>query len=256
MHTFRLSLSLVLVISLLVMPTARAAVLHFDDLISLITPWHGPVNPNNGNQQAWVPWGYGGYIWNDHPQLSGGGQATLAVTYQDGFTGEPTVPAYAGGGLGNTYPFPSPKMAVTNLYGTNPVAIMRTDGGLFDFEGAWFSSLGLNKSFAGFSARSITLTGYRGDVFSPSPHEVPSFGGGTPVMSLTVDLSTSAFLWVAAGFEAIDKLEIRANVAADFPSATGWVMDDFSAAPVPLPGAGALLVCALGVLAARRTRIS
>jgi len=236
-----LSLSLAL-LALGSSPFVSAATLDFDDLITTISPWDGTPNPDNGNESAYLPWDYGGFAWNHHPLLSGGGQATLAVSYQDTFTGSPYIGAGGGGGNGNTYPFPSPKMAVTNLYGANPVAISRTDGGLFDFTGAWFSSWGNLNQFAFFSARSITLTGYRGDTLHDISYGAPTFTGGTAVISTTYALSSTAFVWVDANFLGIDKLEIRANAPSDAPYAVRWAMDDFVAAAVPVPDSGALLM--------------
>lgn len=124
--------------------TAHGATLGFDDLITTLSPWDVPPNPNNGNQTAFIPSGYGGFVWPHYPQSSGGGQATLAVIHENAFTGKPF--SAAGDGDGNNYPFPSVKMAVRwvmDEFTTAPVPV--PDSGVLFMVGITGLAIRVNK---------------------------------------------------------------------------------------------------------------
>jgi hypothetical protein len=174
---------------------AYADVVNFDDL----TPGAG------------IPSSYAGFTWEAN------WSAYSQADYQSNYA--------------NTVTFPSLNNTAYNAYGV--VTVSLTSGVEFDFNGAYFTSWAGSDAYQDYSARSLTIDGYR---------------GGVLVGSTTASLSPDRFDWVAASLRGVDELRFTQNSGGS----QWWLMDNFTydSAAVPEPitsvmtGAGLLLLAA------------
>ncbi|GAA5215577.1 hypothetical protein ACFSJ3_11230 [Corallincola platygyrae] len=135
--------------------------------------------------------------------------------------------------LGNSYGSTSGEFAAYNAFGVTRNINFNQQ---IDFEGAYFTSWVQDDTFNPGSSRSVTLNGY---------------ADGGLVGSVYMDLSSTQYDWLQAGFAGIDRLEI-VNSADN----TWWLMDDFTfnyaAADVNAPATWLLALSVLGFVVARR----
>jgi|JI9StandDraft_1071089.scaffolds.fasta_scaffold10525_2 hypothetical protein len=194
---------------------AHAAVLDFDDLalnqsgvINVPTPYHGILWGTLGDTDL--------YAWGD-------------ISYS------------AANSYGNSYNSPSGGNAASNYAG--PVYASLSSGGVFDFNGAYFSSYTLYDVLQSDSATVLTLEG---------------LNGATVVDSLTVNLNIG-YDWIQADFLGITSLRLTSSNGIIEPERTRWMIDDFTfnatpSAHVPEPATLALSLTGLAWLTSWRRR--
>lgn len=194
---------------------AQAAVLDFDDLalnqsgvINVPTPYHGILWGTLGDTDL--------YAWGD-------------ISYS------------AANSYGNSYNSPSGGNAASNYAG--PVYASLSGGGVFDFNGAYFSSYTIYNALQSDSATILTLEG---------------FNGSTLVDSLTVNLNIG-YDWIQADFLGITSLRLTSSNGIIEPERTRWMIDDFTfnatpSAQVPEPATLALTLTGLAWLTSGRRR--
>lgn len=194
---------------------AHAAVLDFDDLalnqsgvINVPTPYHGILWGTLGDTDL--------YAWGD-------------ISYS------------AANSYGNSYNSPSGGNAASNYAG--PVYASLSGGGVFDFNGAYFSSYTLYDVLQSDSATVLTLEG---------------LNGSTVVDSLTVNLNIG-YDWIQADFLGITSLRLTSSNGIIEPERTRWMIDDFTfdatpSAHVPEPATLALSLTGLAWLTSWRRR--
>lgn len=204
----RLPLALMLCLFGIGGQAAHAAVLNFDDLIlndsgviNVPTPYHGILWGTLGDTDL--------YAWGDSSY-------SAANSY------------------GNSYNSPSGGNAASNYAG--PVLASLWGGGVFDFNGAHFSSYTMYDTLQSDSATALTLEG---------------FNGATLIDSLTVSLGIG-YKWVQADFLGITSLRLTSSNGVIDDARTRWMIDDFTfnatTSQVPEPGMLTLLLAGLGFL--------
>jgi hypothetical protein len=162
------------------------------------------------------------------PNTDLGHWGTIPASYQgfswDGF--EVADATYYKTAYGNSYQAPSMNNFAYNGSGIKTVTV--TDE-LFSFIGADFSTWAQCNTFVGFSAQSVTITGYH---------------GASIVGSQTISLPSTGFVTQSLNFNGIDKLEFLSN-----DSGKWWAMDNFEYWKVPEPALLLLLTISLSGVA-------
>lgn len=192
---------------------AQAAVLNFDDI------------PLNVSGVLNVPDNYGGFIWpqNGNPLFFAIGNG----------------PYQGAGNYANSYGAPSGQIAVSN-YGSPGVSVSRSDGGIFSFSGANFSTWTSGDQLQSTSATLLTIMAYN---------------GSSLVGSTSTSFSAGGYHWLSAGFNNITSLTFSGSNLLVEPYQTSWLMDDFTYDTnpannsVPLPASPLLMALGLAVLA-------
>lgn len=191
---------------------AQAAVLNFDDI------------PLNVSGVLNVPDNYGGFIWP-----SNGNPLFFAIG---------NGPYQGAGNYANSYGAPSGQIAVSN-YGSPGVSVSRSDGGIFRFTGANFSTWTSRDQLQSTSATLLTIMAYN---------------GSTLVGSTSTSFSAGGYHWLSAGFDNITSLTFSGSNLLVEPYQTSWLMDDFTyeTGPrnntVPLPASSLLMGLGLAAL--------
>jgi hypothetical protein len=189
-----MSVKLLAAVVLCLLP-AFGGVITFDDL------------PDTGQP---VPAGYAGFNWSSDFYYES--DADYLSTY------------------GNTYPFPSSPNATYNAFGDESVTM---SGGVFTFNGAYFSGWGADNTAQSYTSSTMTVVGYL---------------GGSFVGSVSTALPANSFIWLPANMT-VDTLEFHAS-----SDSTWWLMDNLTYNEgVPEPGSLALLISGLALLALRRS---
>lgn len=140
-------------------------------------------------------------------------------------------------GFGNSYGSPSGAYAAFNTKGVTFLLIRRDTR--FNFTGADFASFAERNAFQDFSARSITLRGFRDEQL---------------VGQVTAPLSPARYDFVSAAFADVDQVAfVSSGLNPQAGTDVFYVFDNFTFAEVPEPGtACAVLAFGSTVLLGRR----
>jgi hypothetical protein len=168
-----------------------AGVLYFDDI------------PNNG--EVPMPPSYGGFTWDSN------------------FWIEPWS-EFSNSSYGNTYQFPSMSNTVFNGSGVLGVTM---SGSPFIFNGADFSGWDQNNGIGGYTATSVSVSGYL---------------GGSLVGTAAINLPADTFVWLSANMGPVDELVISSSASGNW-----WLMDNFTYNQNTVPEPGSLLLCVAGL---------
>ena len=152
---------------------------------------------------AYMPINYAGFDWGDEK---------WGVESDDDYTT-----------YGNSYGAPSPSNAA---YNANGVSVSLTRGSAFDFDGAYFTGWGNPNGTEVFNSSTITVEGYL---------------DGSLVGSVTMNLATDKYDWLAANFKNVNELRFL----NDGQDGHWWLMDDFTYGSSPVPEPATIIVWSL-----------
>lgn len=190
-------------------PVAHASVVNFDDLVLNVS---GVLN---------VPDHYNGFIWG--PTL--GNPRFFAIADS----------TYMGvGNYANGYGSPSGENAAANYAGE--VVLQLSTGGVFDFNGANFSTWTSSDLMQTDSATLLTIEGYN---------------GATLVDAATINFSAGGYSWLQADLLGVTSLRFVGFNPTVGVNQTRWLMDDFTfnETPAGIPVPAAIWLIAPGLLA-------